>query len=93
MADERMFADIESLRPLVRTAFGRGRPLLGAGRLAGSSKKGAYSSDAERGQHRISKSGDSFGPYGGHLYPRSSRTAHGPLATTAVTVAMAATSP
>jgi hypothetical protein len=28
---------------------------------------------------RISKSGDSFGPYGGLLYPRSSRTARTPV--------------
>jgi hypothetical protein len=42
MADERRFADAESLRPVVRAAFGKGRSLLGAERLAGGSKKGAY---------------------------------------------------
>jgi hypothetical protein len=42
VADERMFADAESLRPLVRATFGRDRPLLRAERLAGGSKKGAY---------------------------------------------------
>jgi Phosphotransferase enzyme family len=42
MADERKFADTESLRPVVRAAFGRDRALLGAERLAGGSKKGAY---------------------------------------------------
>jgi hypothetical protein len=42
MADERKFADAESLRPVVRAAFGRDRSLLGAERLAGGSKKGAY---------------------------------------------------
>jgi hypothetical protein len=42
MADERMFADVESLRPVVRAAFGGGRRLLRVERLAGGSKKGAY---------------------------------------------------
>ena len=42
MADERRFADIESLRPVVRAAFGRDRPLLRVERLAGGSKKGVY---------------------------------------------------
>jgi hypothetical protein len=42
MADERKFADAESLRPVIRAAFGRDRALLGAERLAGGSKKGAY---------------------------------------------------
>jgi hypothetical protein len=42
MADERRFADVESLRLVVRAAFGRDRPLLGVQRLAGGSKKGAY---------------------------------------------------
>jgi hypothetical protein len=42
MADERRFADAESLRPVARAAFGRDRPLLRAERLAGGSKKGAY---------------------------------------------------
>jgi hypothetical protein len=42
MADERKFADAESLRPVVRAALGRGRALLRAERLAGGSKKGAY---------------------------------------------------
>ena len=42
MADERKFADAESLRPVVRAAFGRDRPLLRVERLAGGSKKGAY---------------------------------------------------
>ncbi|MGH3246588.1 MAG: phosphotransferase family protein, partial [Trebonia sp.] len=39
---ERKFADAESLRPVVRAAFGRDRALLRAERLAGGSKKGAY---------------------------------------------------
>jgi hypothetical protein len=42
VADERRFASVESLRPVVRAAFGSGRSLLGAARLAGGSKKGAY---------------------------------------------------
>jgi len=42
MADERKFADVESLRPVVRAAFGSDRSLLGVERLAGGSKKGAY---------------------------------------------------
>jgi Phosphotransferase enzyme family len=42
MADERKFADAESLRPVVRAAFGRNRALLRAERLASGSKKGAY---------------------------------------------------
>ncbi len=41
MADERRFADAESMRPVVRAAFGS-RPLLRVERLAGGSKKGAY---------------------------------------------------
>ena len=42
MADERKFADAARLQPLVRAAFGRGRPLRTVERLAGGSKKGAY---------------------------------------------------
>ena len=42
MADERKFADAESLRPVVWAAFGRDRSLLRVERLAGGSKKGAY---------------------------------------------------
>ena len=42
MADERKFADAESLRPVVRAALGQGRALLRPERLAGGSKKGAY---------------------------------------------------
>ena len=42
MADERRFADADSLRPVVRAVFGAGRPLLRVDRLAGGSKKGAY---------------------------------------------------
>jgi hypothetical protein len=42
VADERKFADAESLRPVVRAAFGKERSLLRAERLAGGSKKGAY---------------------------------------------------
>jgi hypothetical protein len=42
MADERKFADAESLRPVVRAVFGRDRSLLRVERLAGGSKKGAY---------------------------------------------------
>ena len=42
MADERRFADAGSLRPVVRAAFGRDRPLLRVERLAGGSKKGVY---------------------------------------------------
>ena len=37
-----MFADVESLRPLVCATFGRNRPLLRAERLGGGSSKGAY---------------------------------------------------
>jgi hypothetical protein len=42
MADERRFADVESMRPVVRAVFGAGRSLLTVQRLAGGSKKGAY---------------------------------------------------
>ena len=42
MADERRFADAGSLRPVARAAFGAGRRMLQAERLAGGSKKGAY---------------------------------------------------
>jgi Phosphotransferase enzyme family len=42
MAVERRFADVESLRPAVRAAFGRDRHLLRVVRLAGGSKKGVY---------------------------------------------------
>jgi hypothetical protein len=42
VADERKFADAESLRPLVSAAFGGGRSLLRVQRLANGSKKGAY---------------------------------------------------
>jgi hypothetical protein len=42
VADERKFADADSLRPVVRAAFGKGRRLLRAERLADGSKKGAY---------------------------------------------------
>jgi hypothetical protein len=42
MADERKFADAESLRPVVRAAFGRDRSPLRVERLSGGSKKGAY---------------------------------------------------
>jgi hypothetical protein len=42
VADERKFADAESLRPVVRAAFGDGRRLLRVERLTGGSKKGAY---------------------------------------------------
>src|SRR5580658_1193174 len=42
MADERKFADVESMRPVARAVFGRGRSLLRMQRLAGGSKKGAY---------------------------------------------------
>ncbi|MGH3265031.1 MAG: phosphotransferase family protein [Trebonia sp.] len=42
MAGERRFADVESLRPVVRAVFGGDRRLLGVARLTGGSKKGAY---------------------------------------------------
>jgi hypothetical protein len=42
VAVERRFADVESMRSVVRATFGRGRRLLGVERLAGGSKKGAY---------------------------------------------------
>ena len=42
MADERRFADVESMRPAFRAVFGRGRSLLRVERLAHGSKKGAY---------------------------------------------------
>jgi hypothetical protein len=42
MADERRFADVESMRSVVRAAFGGDRSLLRVDRLAGGSKKGAY---------------------------------------------------
>jgi Phosphotransferase enzyme family len=42
MADERRFADVESMRPVVRVVFGGGRSLLRVQRLAHGSKKGAY---------------------------------------------------
>jgi hypothetical protein len=42
MADERRFADIEDMRPVVRAAFGGDQSLLRVERLAGGSKKGVY---------------------------------------------------
>jgi hypothetical protein len=42
MADERGFADVESMRPVVHAAFGSSRSLLRVERLAHGSKKGAY---------------------------------------------------
>jgi hypothetical protein len=42
MADERRFADADSLRPVARAALGAGRRLRQVERLAGGSKKGAY---------------------------------------------------
>lgn len=42
MADERGFADVESMRPVVRAVFGSSRSLLRVERLAHGSKKGAY---------------------------------------------------
>ena len=42
MAGERRFADVESMRPVVRAAFGGDRRLQRVERLAGGSKKGAY---------------------------------------------------
>ncbi|MBO0803096.1 MAG: phosphotransferase [Nocardiopsaceae bacterium] len=42
MADERKFANVDSLRPVVSAALGGGRRLLGVERLAGGSKKGSY---------------------------------------------------
>lgn len=50
VADERSFADAESLRPVVRAAFGRGRRLLKAERLDGGSKKGVYRLTMEDGR-------------------------------------------
>jgi hypothetical protein len=49
MADERRFADVESLRPVIRAAFGKGQPLLRVDRLAGGSKKGVYRLTMESG--------------------------------------------
>jgi hypothetical protein len=42
MADERGFADVESMRPVVRAVFGSSRSPLRVERLAHGSKKGAY---------------------------------------------------
>jgi hypothetical protein len=42
MADERIFADSGSLRPVLRAALGRDRPLPRTERLVGGSKKGVY---------------------------------------------------
>jgi aminoglycoside phosphotransferase (APT) family kinase protein len=42
MADERRFADVQSMRPVVRATFGGDRSPLRVERLAGGSKKGAY---------------------------------------------------
>jgi len=42
MADERRFADVESMRPVVRAALGKSRSLRRVERLAHGSKKGAY---------------------------------------------------
>jgi hypothetical protein len=49
MADERRFADAESMRPLFRAVFGQGRSLLRVERLAHGSKKGAYRLTMEDG--------------------------------------------
>jgi hypothetical protein len=42
MAEERRFADVKSMRPVLRAVFGRSRSLLSVERLAHGSKKGAY---------------------------------------------------
>lgn len=42
MTEAGKFADIESLRPVIRSAYGKERQLVGVERLAGGSKKGAY---------------------------------------------------
>ena len=42
VADEWKFADVDTLRPVVRAAFGSRRRLKRVERLAGGSKKGAY---------------------------------------------------
>jgi hypothetical protein len=42
VADERGFANADSLRPVIRAALGGRRRLVRADRLAGGSKKGAY---------------------------------------------------
>lgn len=42
VAEQRQFADAESLRPVVRAVFGAGRDVTDVERLAGGSKKGAY---------------------------------------------------
>jgi hypothetical protein len=49
MADERRFADADSLRPVVRAVLGRGRRLARVDRLTGGSKKGAYRLTMEGG--------------------------------------------
>ncbi len=42
MANEQKFADVDSLRPVIRAVFGRNQSLVSVERLAGGSKKGAY---------------------------------------------------
>ena len=49
MADERRFADVQGMRPVARTVFGRHRALVSVNRLAGGSKKGAYRLTMEDG--------------------------------------------
>jgi hypothetical protein len=49
MADDRRFANVGSLRPVIRAAFGQDRRLLKAERLAGGSKKGVYRLTMEDG--------------------------------------------
>jgi hypothetical protein len=49
VADERRFAGAASLRQVAREAFGGGRALAGAERLAGGSKKGVYRMTADDG--------------------------------------------
>jgi hypothetical protein len=49
VAGERRFADVESLRPVVRAALGGDHPLVSMVRLAGGSKKGAYRLTMEDG--------------------------------------------
>jgi hypothetical protein len=79
MADERRFADVESLRPVVRAAFGRDRPLLGVERLAGGSKKGAYRLTMDDGDTALVYAWDDSEDYWQGVLPEGTGDPAGPF--------------
>lgn len=72
MADERKFADAESLRPVVRAACGRDRSVLRVARLAGGSKKGVYRLTIDDGATVLVYAWDDSEDYWQGVLPESS---------------------